>query len=191
MVLLMTIEYLYCKATGQEMEERKRWFQFWKDDIKEKEEEEEEEDTDDDNNSTSSAESTTEDRESSYESTDYDNNTRLITLNLPSGSDKKLGIAFHDDKQTKMTELAYVYPSSPVYDQISTELHKGWYVKSIESSSIGKVQPKDADECVDCINRARKAKDTKLEMTLIKASTSDRRSVLHIKGYSMNVKSTL
>ena len=169
------------------MEERKRWFQFWKEDIKEKEEV----DTDDDNNSTSSAEPTTEDRDSSYESKDDDKNIRVLNIDLPSGSDKKLGIAFHDDKQIKMTELAYVYPSSPVYDQIPTELHKGWYVKSIESLSIGKVQPKDADECVDCINRAREAKDTKLKMILIKASTSDRRSVLHVKGYSMNVKSTL
>ena len=111
MVLVMTMEYLYCKATGQEMEERKRWFQFWKDDIKK----------DDD-----------------------------------------------DTEKTSMTELAYVYQSSPVYDQIPTELHKGWYIKSLESSSIGKVEPKDADECVDCINRARQTKDTTLKMILIK-----------------------
>jgi len=96
MVLLMTIEYLYYKATGQEMEERKRWFQFWKDDIKEKEE-----DTNEDNNSTSSAEPTTGDRDSSCEPTNDDNNTRVLNIDLPSGSYKMLGIAFHDDKLTK------------------------------------------------------------------------------------------
>ena len=160
MVLVMTMEYLYCKATGQEMEERKRWFQFWK-----------EEDTNDDS-STSSSQSTvtTKDRSSSEKSIDDDNNIRVLNIDLPSDSDKKLGIAFRDDKKTSMTELAYIDQSSPVYDQIPTELHKGWYVKSLESSSIGKVQPKDADECVDCINRAREAKDTKLKMILIKAS---------------------
>ena len=160
MVLVMTMEYLYCKATGQEMEERKRWFQFWKDDIKK-----------DDDDSISSSQSTTKDKDSSEQSIDDDNNIRVLNLNLPSDSDKKLGIAFHDDKKTSMTELAYIDQSSPVYDQIPTELHKGWYVKSLESSSIGKVEPKDADECVDCIIRAREAKDTKLKMILIKAST--------------------
>ena len=160
MVLVMTMEYLYCKATGQEMEERKRWFQFWKDDIKK-----------DDDDSISSSQSTTKDKDSSEQSIDDDNNIRVLNLNLPSDSDKKLGIVFHDDEKTSMTELAYVYPSSPVYDQIPTELQKGWYVKSLETSSIGKVEPKDADECVDCIIRAREAKDTKLKMILIKAST--------------------
>jgi hypothetical protein len=163
MVLIMTMEYLYCKATGQEMEEKKRWFQFWKDDdIKEKEE-----DPDDDDSCTSSSQSTNKDRDSSKQSTDDNSNIRVLTLNLPSDSDK-LGIAFHDNKKTSMTELAYIDQSSPVYDQIPTELHKGWYVISLESSSIGKVQPKDADECVDCIARARSAKDTKLEMVLRK-----------------------
>ena len=93
------------------------------------------------------------------------NNIRVLNLNL----DKKLGIGFRDDKKTSMTELVCIDQSSPVYDQIPTKLHKGWYVKSIESSSIGKVQPKDADECVDCIKKARKAKDTKLKMILMKA----------------------
>jgi len=165
MVLVMTMEYLYCKATGQEMEERKRWFQFWKDDIKK----DDDDDGTDDDDSTSSSKSTTKDKDSSEQSIDDDNNIRVINLNLPSGSDKKLGIAFHDDKKTSMTELAYIDQSSPLYDQIPTELHKGWYVKSLESSSIGKVEPRDADECVDCINRAREAKDTKLKMILIKA----------------------
>ena len=103
MVLVMTMEYLYCKATGQEMEERKRWFQFWKDDN---------DDTDDDD-STSSSKSTIKDKDSSEQSIHDDNNIRVLNLNLPSDSDKKLG-----------------------NDQITTVLHKGWYVESLSTGCL-------------------------------------------------------
>lgn len=163
MVLMMTMEYLYCKATGQEMEEKKRWFQFWKDDV------EVEKDTIDDSSVTSSTKD-----DSSYQSTAADDsNVRIVNLKLPSSEDK-LGIAFHDNKkQTSnsnsilLPELAYIDSSSPIYDQIPTDLHKGWYVTSLESVSIGKVHPKDADECVECIARARKSNDTELKIRLI------------------------
>ena len=146
----MTMEYLYCKATGQEMEERKRWFQVWKDDPKE-------------NSKADDSNSSPPDEQKLAES----QRNASIHLTLPSGDDK-LGIAFHDSKETSMPELAFIDPSSPVFNQIPVALQKGWYVTQLVSPSIGDVQPKNADECVEYIAKARAAKDTKLEMRLTK-----------------------
>ena len=86
----------------------------------------------------------------------------VLQLNLPTGTDK-LGLAFHNNKVSRMPELAGISPQSPILSQVPIQLHNGWCIVSIDN-----VQPKNAEECVKLINQTRKAKsNVKLEMSRI------------------------
>ena len=105
-------------------------------------------------------------------------NIRLLQLHLPPGTDK-LGLAFHNNKVSRMPELG-ISPQSPILSQVPIELRFGWCIVSTrQSSSIGcVVQPQNAEECVTFINQIRKTandsnddkSDVTLEMLLIQVN---------------------
>ena len=89
-------------------------------------------------------------------------NIRLLQLHLPPGTDK-LGLAFHNNKVSRMPELAGISPQSPILCQVPIQLRNGWCIVSIDN-----VQPKNAEECVKLINQTREAKsNVKLEMSRV------------------------
>ena len=105
-------------------------------------------------------------------------NIRLLQLHLPPGTDK-LGLAFHNNKVSRMPELG-ISPQSPILNQVPNELRFGWCIVSTrQSSSIGcVVQPQNAEECVTFINQIRNTandsnddkSDVTLEMLLIQVN---------------------